>query len=118
MSLGTGLVFAALFFTEDIIHLEWTTTAGILGATAVFLYATMPPRESRLLSTVDHAVCLFLFLLCFCLRNTVAYMYLPLLGICWLRKLLAAYKEEGVIRSKRVRGTVIFLLCGVVNQRS
>lgn len=88
------LIFAMLL--EHAVNLEWTVTAGILGATALFRYVTISDDESIFQKVAEYFICGVLLILCFCLRHTVAYMYIPLAGICWLRKMhqFKAYADK------------------------
>ena len=102
------LVF--LLFAEDVVHLEWTVISGVLGATAIFRFVTIPNNLGRRKIVAEYAICIILLLLCFCLRHTVAYMFIPLAGLCWLYQLLKILqKTEPEKRKKAITPLVIFL---------
>lgn len=123
----TGILVVILLFSQDVIHLEWTVTAGILGSTAIFRFVTIPKIDSLLRKIEEYGICIFLFSLCYCLRNTVAKMYLPLAGICILYKLVVICAQKKNERNPKktdelnsqLRSIVVFvftclLLIGII----
>ena len=113
--LGTTLLLVLLMFSEDVVHLEWTVISGVLGATALFRFVTMPRALNRWGCFSEYAVCVILLVLCFCLRNTVAYMFIPFAGLCWLRKLFDSLeKPKGEEKKRSIVRLVVFLLVCVI----
>lgn len=106
-----------LLFTTHIVNLEWTITAGILGMTSVFRYITMPLDIPALSRIKEYLICAILLVLSFCIRNTVAYMFIPLMGIFWVKRFFELYSEKsknGTLESKkRFRDNIIFLAAGL-----
>lgn len=101
---GSYILFSVLIIwllcIEYTVHLEWSTTAGILGATAIYRFVTIPLKRTWKSDLVEYGICLGLLLLGFCLRNTVIYMFIPLAILCWLKR---AYDIEHKCTKKKIR---------------
>lgn len=108
--LATTVLLVFLLFSGDVIHLEWTVISGVMGATAIFRFVTIPEKVRPWERALEYAACILLLVLCFCLRNTVAYMFIPLAGLCWLYKVLKILqKTEPEKRKKAITPLVVFL---------
>lgn len=110
------LLFVFLIFSEVVVHLEWTAIAGVLGATAIFRFVTMPKQLSRRALLLEYGICAVLLLLCFCLRHSVAYLFVPLAGLCWLRELYEMLcKPDEAEKKSGIAFLVAFLfVCAVL----
>ena len=87
-------LLCTMLFSSAIVHLEWTETAGLLASTAIFRYCTIPNKASRKRNIWEYGVCIFLIVLCLSLRNSVCYMITPLVGVCWIYRLLQIKQDE------------------------
>ncbi len=95
-----ALILVSILYAADIVYLEWTATAGVIGGTAVFRYVTIPQKLSVKKSIREYGICILLYAFCFCLRNTVAYMMAPLIVVCWLYKLYNINKNRSFKTNK------------------
>lgn len=107
--LGLSLVVLAIMFTQNIINLEWTVTAGLLGATAIYRYCTIPELTSPWKRFCEYFICLLLLALGFCLRHTVVLMYIPLAFICWVKRLADANTQARYEKRKTYIWEISFL---------
>jgi hypothetical protein len=103
-----------MIFTMHLIHLEWTVTSGLLGATALFRYITMPSYENAHSKLREYLICLVLFLLCFCLRSSVAYMLMPLAGLCWIKRFLEV-KNQKNLNKKNMYDILLFPIMCIIS---
>lgn len=104
-----------ILFTLNIVNLEWTTTAGILGMTAIFRYCTIPRGIGNWRLALEYFLCLILLTIGFCLRHTVVMMYIPLAFICWLKRLLDNSKTDPEQKRKIIVWESAFLVsAGVI----
>lgn len=72
-------------FVRCSVALEWTVIAGLLAATTIFLYMTMPVTLNG--EWKNFLACICLLGVGFCLRKSVIWMYIPLAGMCWLQRM-------------------------------
>lgn len=85
VTIALGIVL--VLFGEHIINLEWSITAGIMGAVAVYRYTTIPLDIKKRQATFEYFICLCLLVVGFSLRHNVIYMYMPLAFLCWLKRM-------------------------------
>ncbi len=91
----TKLISIVLLYTisiNNLVNLEWTVTAGLLSATAIFFYISRENNGKKIDEFVNIAICLILFLIGFNLRSTVALMYLPLIVVLLIVNIFFQYK--------------------------
>lgn len=104
-----ALTVFLLLWMRQLILLEWTTTAGILSATAIFWYGTIPEHRSWKYACLEYAVSLLLFLLSYNLRFTVFFMLLPFAGIVILEKWIKHCRQWD--RCKRISECMFCIVC-------
>ncbi len=80
------LVFAILWI-RNLIMPEWTVSAGIMSATAIFWYATIPEETQKKHILGEYLIPLVLLVLAFNLRSSVAEMAIPFAMIVFLAKI-------------------------------
>lgn len=99
---ATVIIF--LLCLEYMIHLEWSSTAGILGATAIFRYITMPITDSKRSQIVEYTICLILVVTGYCIRSQIIMLYMPLAFFCWLKRSHSIYQScEKKINKKSIK---------------
>lgn len=73
-----SFIILIIVFSSHIIHPEWTVISGLLGSTAIFRFITFKNDLSVKESTKEYIFCSFLLFLCYELRNSVAFLILPI----------------------------------------
>ena len=96
---GTTFLFCIIsygFFFPHIASLQFTTSAGIAVAGALFLFVISPLSDSLQGTLRNHAGFFLLSIYAFCIRNQVLLMCIPFLGIIGLSKYLNAGKLSDI----------------------
>lgn len=96
-------------FVRCTVELEWTAIAGLLAATAIYLYITMDFVADN--KWGDYFICLMLFCLGFCLRKTVMWMYVPLAGMLWFQRSIELKRKQ----NKNYIHNVCFLIICIIS---
>lgn len=107
----TSTLLIWILFAGHVINLEWTVTAGILGATGVFRYVTINEKQHQSIRILERVIILVLLLLCFLIRSTVLYMFFPLLIACIFVKILALKKTGGDWKRQLWLDAGLVLIC-------
>ncbi len=95
-----------------VITLEWTSAAGILSATAIFWYATVPDWKSRKESLLDYIPSFILLFISCNLRNDVVFMAIPFAGVVFFWKLVHNRK---ILSIQFLRTQLLFaIMCLVI----
>lgn len=95
-----------------VITLEWTSAAGILSATAIFWYATVPDWKSRKESLRDYIPSFILLFISCNLRNDVVFMAIPFAGVVFFWKLVHNRK---ILSIQFLRTQLLFaIMCLVI----
>lgn len=82
------LAVLVLFICVGLQHLvifQWTMTAGVTGATGVFLFYTSS-EKNKLKNILEEITAVILLILTFCIRSDVLFMVVPAAAICYLFK--------------------------------
>lgn len=103
-SVVTGFLILWLPF---FITLEWTSAAGILSATAIFWYATVPDRKDRTELLRDYILSFILLFIACNLRNDVALLAIPFAGVVFLWKLS---RNKSSFSSVFLRTQLLFII--------
>lgn len=93
----TILFFSMLcyaFLLPHLAKLQFTTSAGIAAAGALFLFATSAPASSFQLALKNNAGFLLLSAYAFSIRSQVLFMCLPFIGMIWFSKYLNTEKKD------------------------
>ena len=93
-----------------LIDLEWTATSAMLSATAIFWYATICLNENNRHEVIDYMIPIVLLTLAFNLRNLVAEMAIPFIGIIFLIRL---FKKKNKLFFLK-REILFFLILGII----
>lgn len=70
-----------ILWIRQFIELEWTTTAGILSACAIFWYGTIPNAISKMRRIIEYGISLILLATAFNIRYTVVLMLAPIAAV-------------------------------------
>ncbi len=85
------------FWLPNLLTLEWTTTAGLISATAIIWYFFIPQDERKWKAIINYAVPVILFALSYNIRTSVFEMAIPFMGMAvvvkWLRNKGEIHKE-------------------------
>lgn len=98
------LWFAAgiAFFMIDIPHIvsnfQFTTTAAVCGATALFLFISMPKGLSGRKYILACLPIGFLAVMSFCVRDKVLFMMIPMAVIVWAYRIIQEKDINGAVR--------------------
>lgn len=88
--------FLMLFFLIDLNVLseaQYTTTAGLAAATAIFCFITTKINSSVMVFFVDNIPTIFLAWISFSMRQNILYLMLPMAGMIWLSKWMIARRN-------------------------
>ncbi len=97
-----GIVSCAFLFPH-LASLQFTTSAGIAAAGALFLFSVSSPAVSFRETLKNHAGFFLLAACAFCIRDQVLYMSFPFIGVIWLSKYLDARKlPDSLSKSKKI----------------
>ncbi|MCM1121611.1 MAG: hypothetical protein NC416_03420 [Eubacterium sp.] len=105
-----------LFFLVDlnvISEAQYTTTAGLAAAAAVFCFITAK-ISSPAASFLKSCIPAFLFAwTAYSMRQNIFYLMLPMAGTLWLSKWLIAYRNNYVGTARKLLGFALILLTGM-----
>ena len=82
--IGLLVIFACVGL-QHLVIFQWTMTAGITGATGVFLFYTSS-EKNKWRNILEEIVGALLLILTFCIRSDVLFMVAPAAGLCYLFK--------------------------------
>lgn len=110
---------AAFFFLFYIVNLnviaevQYTTTAGLAAAAALFCFITARINQSNVGFFLDNIPTLLFAWVSFSMRQNIFYLMLPMAGMLWLSKWISAYKNkyEGAIA--KLLGFALLLISGM-----
>lgn len=88
--------FLMLFFLIDLNVLseaQYTTTAGLAAATAIFCFITTKINSNVMVFFVDNIPTIFLAWISFSMRQNILYLMLPMAGMIWLSKWMIARRN-------------------------
>lgn len=88
------LLFGAIVI-NFIVHVEWTTTAGLLCITGI-QELLLPSGKRKIVECLN---CYYFFITAYCIRDSVFLMFLPIVVVLVIRKLLS----EPMISKKLIR---------------
>lgn len=109
-----SFIFFVVYFLvllNAFVDVEWTTTAAVLGATALFRFCTIPNNLSRKKQIFEISVCVLLVMIGWGLRKSVIMMFAPLFAIVILLKLIECYKNK---RMEEMYSSFLFITSVVV----
>lgn len=99
------------FWINNLVFLEWTATTGIMAATAVFWYGTIPEECGKWRRILEYFFPLFLLFLAYNLRHSVAEMFMPIAGLVFLGKLFINGKRNRKFIFRELLYLVICCVC-------
>ncbi|MDE7231640.1 MAG: hypothetical protein K2N37_00990, partial [Lachnospiraceae bacterium] len=108
--------FLFLFYIVDLNVLseaQYTTTAGLAAATALFCFATARINQSKLGFFLDNIPSLLFAWISFCMRQNIFYLMVPMAGMLWLSKWILSRKSEYEDVAAKLLGVALLLLLGM-----
>ena len=108
--------FLLLFFIMDLNVLseaQYTTTAGLAAATALFCFATARINQSKIGFFLDNIPTLLFAWISFCMRQNIFYLMVPMAGMLWLSKWILSRRNEYEDVAVKLLGFALILLLGM-----
>ena len=108
--------FLFLFFVVDLNVLseaQYTTTAGLAAAAALFCFITARINQPVRGFFFDNLPTFFFSFICYSMRQNIFYLMLPMAGMLWLSKWIIAYKNGYQSAAAKLLGFAIILLLGM-----
>lgn len=108
--------FLFLFFIVDLNVLseaQYTTTAGLAAAAALFCFITSRAGQSNAGFFLDNIPTLLFAWVSYSMRQNIFYLCLPMAGMLWLSKWISASKNEYEGAATKLLGFALFLLLGM-----
>lgn len=105
-----------LFFIVDLNVLseaQYTTTAGVAAACALFCFITSRMNDSTGSFLLQNIPTFFFCFISFSLRQNMFYLMLPMAGMLWLAKWMIARKNECSAIALKLFGFVLILAAGM-----
>lgn len=108
--------FLILFFIIDLNVLaeaQYTTTAGLAAAAALFSFITSRINQSNAGFLLDNIPTLLLAWISYSMRQNVFYLCLPMAGMLWISKWISARKNEYGGVAAKLLGFALLLCLGM-----
>ena len=108
--------FLFLFFIVDlnvISEAQYTTTAGLAAAAALFNFITARINQSNIGFLLDNIPTLLLAWVSYSMRQNIFFLCLPMAGMLWLSKWILAGKKEYEGAAARLLGFALLLGLGM-----
>lgn len=108
--------FLFLFFIVDlnvISEVQYTTTAGLAAATALFCFITARINQSAAGFFLDNAPTLLFSWISFSMRQNIFFLMLPMAGMLWLSKWIIARKSGTENMAGKLLGFALLLCLGL-----
>lgn len=109
-------VFLFLFFIMDlnvISEAQYTTTAGLAAAAALFCFITSRVSQSSAGFFLDNVPTLFFAWISFSMRQNIFYLMLPMAGMLWLSKWILAGRNKYENTTRKLLGFALLLCLGL-----
>lgn len=113
-ALAAQLLFWLGVCLEQLVFLQYTVTAGMLGAAAIFWMATSGQERTLRGFLKENRMALILYWICFCLRSEMGLLLLPLAGVTGLCKWFSEKKPFASVNWTRYLGLFGVLMAGIV----
>lgn len=108
--------FLLLFFIVNLnvmAEAQYTTTAGLAAAAALFCFITSRVNQSNAGFFLDNIPTLLFSWVSFSMRQNIFYLMLPMAGMLWLCKWILAYKNEYEKATAKLLGFALLLVSGL-----
>jgi len=108
--------FLLLFFIIDLNVLseaQYTTTAGLAAAAALFCFITTGTNRTKTDFFVDNIPTFLLSLIAFSMRQNIFYLCLPMAGMLWLSKWILSHRNRHEDTAFKLLGFVLILGLGM-----
>lgn len=110
------LLFLILFFLVNLNVLseaQYTTTAGVAAAAALFCFITAKTNQSRIGFLADNIPTFLLAWLSFSMRQNIFYLCLPMAGMLWLSKWILSRRNRHEDTAFKLLGFILILGLGM-----
>lgn len=108
--------FVLLFFVVDLNVLsqaQYTTTAGLAAAAALFCFITSRVNQSVAGFFLDNVPTFLLAWISFSMRQNIFYLMLPMAGMLWLSKWILASRNQYENTASKLLGFALLLCLGL-----
>lgn len=108
--------FLLLFFVVDLNVLseaQYTTTAGLAAAAALFCFTTAKINQTNTGFFLDNVPTLLLSWISYSMRQNIFYLMLPMAGMLWLSKWMIAHRNGYDNAAQKLLGFALLLLLGM-----
>lgn len=108
--------FLLLFFVLDLNVLaeaQYTTTAGLAAAAALFCFITSRVSQSNIGFFLDNIPTLLLAWISFSMRQNIFYLMLPMAGMLWLSKWILGIRNQSEGTTAKLLGFALLLCLGL-----
>lgn len=108
--------FLLLFFILDLNVLaeaQYTTTAGLAAAAALFCFITARSNQSKTGFFLDNIPTLLLAWISFSMRQNIFYLMLPMAGMLWLSKWILGVRSKYESTTPKLIGFALLLCLGL-----
>ena len=108
--------FLLLFFVVDLNVLseaQYTTTAGLAAAAALFCFTTAKINQTNTGFFLDNIPTLLLSWISYSMRQNIFYLMLPMAGMLWLSKWMIAHRNGYDNAAQKLLGFALLLLLGM-----
>lgn len=109
-------IFLLLFFVIDlnvISEAQYTTTAGLAAAAALFCFITSRVNQSSAGFFLDNVPTFLFAWISFSMRQNIFYLMLPMAGMLWLSKWILAGRSNYENTTLKLLGFALFLCLGL-----
>ncbi len=111
---STLLIFMVIDIPHIVSKFQFTTTAAICAATALFLFVSMPKGLTGKAFFLSCIPTVLLAVISFCIRSNVFLMILPFAAVLWIYRLFLEKDVKGAAKRLIIFATVVAILVGVV----
>lgn len=116
-SIAEGLTLLCILFLifdlNVLSEVQYTTTAGLCAAAAIFCFMTSRMRDSVGAFFLQNIPSLVFAWLSFSMRQNIFYLMLPIAGMIWLAKWIISYREQHAKIALKLLGFALMLLLGM-----
>ncbi len=109
-------VFCTLFFLVNLNVLseaQYTTTAGLAAAAAIFCFITTKINSTAIVFFTDNIPTLLFAWISFSMRQNILYLMLPMAGMLWLSKWIIARRSDCEHTVLKLFGFALILCAGM-----
>ncbi len=106
------VLFFCMDFSNIVATFQFTTNAAVCAGTALFLFLTLPRKETKRQFLIHASAIAFLVVLSFSIRSKVLLMFVPYALIFWILKIIS--EPDNRVRYFLFVSVIILLLGGIL----